>query len=294
MAVTSSNIKLEPCDVFLGKRHEGTATFVADSGGSLNNKYFTVLINGVSHYVWFNINAAGVDPAPAGMTELAEVAAATGATAATLATGAAAAINAAALGVTASAASGLLTIKHLAIGLGTIGAGNSGFTVAQTATGEKTDLGATSEIAVALEVAVAEITASQLGTQKLDEIFTGANATVSMSLMEMTVAKWAKIVGGFTGSNFTPAGGDEITGYGEFKNFKNASAYAMELVLKPTGSTDDLRNLHFWKAYPIPSSINFSGEEPQVMEVEFRCLRDETKDTKINLFAFGNAAQDLT
>lgn len=72
-------------------------TFAADSSGSLNSTYFT--FNSAADlkgfYVWFNINSAGVDPAPAGRTGIA-VAGATGATAATLATAAIAAINASA------------------------------------------------------------------------------------------------------------------------------------------------------------------------------------------------------
>lgn len=70
-------------------------TFAADSGGSLNSTYFNFGSAGDAHlyYVWFNINSAGVDPAPTGRTGIA-VAGATNATAATLATAAIAAINA--------------------------------------------------------------------------------------------------------------------------------------------------------------------------------------------------------
>lgn len=70
-------------------------TFAADSAGSLNSTYFTFGSAGDAHlyYVWFNINSAGVDPAPAGRTGIA-VAGATNASAATLATAAIAAVNA--------------------------------------------------------------------------------------------------------------------------------------------------------------------------------------------------------
>lgn len=70
-------------------------TFAADVSGSKNSTYFNFSSAGDAHlfYVWFNINAAGVDPAPAGRVGI-EVDGATGATAATLATAAIAAINA--------------------------------------------------------------------------------------------------------------------------------------------------------------------------------------------------------
>src|SRR5262249_43520699 len=96
-------------------------TFVGDSSGSLNSTYFTFNSAGdlYGFYVWFNINSAGVDPAPAGRTGI-EVDGATGASASTLATAAIAAINAnatAAAQLTASAgASGHIIITNKGYG----------------------------------------------------------------------------------------------------------------------------------------------------------------------------------
>lgn len=79
-------------------------TLAADSGGSLNSTFWTFNSAGdlYGYYVWYNINAAGVDPAPTGRTGI-EVAGATGATANTLATATRAAI-------TASAAASYVTV----------------------------------------------------------------------------------------------------------------------------------------------------------------------------------------
>ena len=69
-------------------------TTVADISGSLNSTYFTFGgPTGTMFYVWFNINSAGVDPAPPGLTGI-EVSAATNASADTLATDIKNAINA--------------------------------------------------------------------------------------------------------------------------------------------------------------------------------------------------------
>lgn len=70
-------------------------TYVADSGGSLNSTFYTFnsANNLQGFYVWFNINSAGVDPAPAGLHGIA-VAGATNAPANTLAAAARAAIAA--------------------------------------------------------------------------------------------------------------------------------------------------------------------------------------------------------
>lgn len=92
-------------------------TCAADTAGSRNNTYWVFYSAGNlrGFYVWFNINAAGTDPAVAGLTGI-EVAGATGATAATLATASIAAINAnttAAAYVFASAgASGHLILRQ--------------------------------------------------------------------------------------------------------------------------------------------------------------------------------------
>ncbi len=74
-------------------------TCAADTSGSRNNTYFVFYTAGNLHgyYVWFNINAAGTDPAVAGLTGI-EVAGATGATATTLAGAARTAIAASAAG----------------------------------------------------------------------------------------------------------------------------------------------------------------------------------------------------
>ncbi len=92
-------------------------TAAADTAGSKNSTWWKFYSAGdvYGFYVWYNINSAGVDPAPAGLTGI-EVDGATGATAATLATATIAAINASAtasLYVTASAgASGHLILTN--------------------------------------------------------------------------------------------------------------------------------------------------------------------------------------
>ncbi len=74
-------------------------TCAADTSGSRNNTYFTFYDAGNIHgyYVWFNINAAGSDPAVTGLTGI-EVAGATNATNSTLAGAARTAIAASAAG----------------------------------------------------------------------------------------------------------------------------------------------------------------------------------------------------
>lgn len=85
-------------------------TLVADSGGSLNSTFFTFNSAGDLYpfYVWYNINSAGVDPAPAGRIGI-QVAGATNATATTLATATRAAILANAQAASVVAVTGATT-----------------------------------------------------------------------------------------------------------------------------------------------------------------------------------------
>lgn len=86
-----------------------TVTTVADSAGSLNSTFFTFYTAGnvTGYYVWYNINSAGVDPAPAGFTAI-PVTGATGATANTLATATRAAINTATAAVATGATNAVI------------------------------------------------------------------------------------------------------------------------------------------------------------------------------------------
>lgn len=114
-----------------------TVTTVADVAGSLNNKYF--FLNepngGAGHYVWFNVNAAGVNPGPFGSRVGVEIALATGA----LDTEVATAIQVAVNPLTAYNATVLTTVASITnavAGLVTNAtAENSGFTIGFTQQG---------------------------------------------------------------------------------------------------------------------------------------------------------------
>ncbi len=104
-------------------------TVAADTAGNRNNTYFVFYTagNNRGYYVWFNINAAGVDPAVAGLTGI-EVDGATGATATTLGGAARAAISAssAAAYVTVSGATSHVILSQLNPGTLTAAANGAG------------------------------------------------------------------------------------------------------------------------------------------------------------------------
>ena len=204
-----------------------TITFVADSAGSLNNKYFLLSSGGSAthtHYVWFNINSAGADPALSGLTGI-SVAGATGASAATLADAAATAIDASA-DFAATDSSGVLTVTNSATG--------GAHDVADGPTGSTT---------------------------------------------------------GFTFA-VTTQGTGATSGWGNAKDFTAISSYAKKLRLHPVvaSATTHTRDITFFKAYPVPGSVVFSGENPLTAEVTFRVIPDMARADQNRLFAYGEGA----
>jgi len=91
-------------------------TVVADVAGSLNNKYFQLASGGsavVTHHVWFNVNGAGVNPAPG--TIAVPVAVATNATATVVAAAVAVALDGLAEFV-ATSLNNVVTVTNAATG----------------------------------------------------------------------------------------------------------------------------------------------------------------------------------
>ncbi len=89
LAVTTSD---PMTDGTTGREEDTDVTMRADSGGDLNSKHWLLDIPNQGYYVWYNINAAGVDPAIAGRIGI-EVAAATDAANTVVATATATAID---------------------------------------------------------------------------------------------------------------------------------------------------------------------------------------------------------
>ena len=92
----------------------------------------------------------------------------------------------------------------------------------------------------------------------------------------------------------TTEGASAVAGWGRSKDFTSTSSYTGKLVLHPVAlvSTDKTRDLIFWKAYPLPASINYSGENPLLAEVTFRIIPDCDRNDKYRLFAYGDVSAE--
>ncbi len=154
--------------------------------------------------------------------------------------------------------------------------------------------GTTGGVEVTFTEDLVDVTSDQTGSQIMDAIRSGNAVEISMTLSELTVSRWSQMFEDGGGGAHTPASGTEVVGYGSSKRFTAISTEAAVLTLKPTGSSDDLRNLRFHSAYPIPESVSYSGEDLSTMSVTFRCIPDTSLQSAIDLFVFGDGTQTLT
>ena len=298
---SESTILLSAADVSWGRRECYEIT-VGVAATALDGNYFTVdalssdFGSNVEYYVWFDLDAGSVDPAPAGKTAI-EVDVVTGDDAAAVA-GKLQAVLEAHADFRSSVSGAVVIMEGEFKGAVTNAAADvdTTFTITRNREGLGGDLGRTSGgVEVTMEAQSVQITADQTGALVLDEVFTGSSVSATMSLLEMTAERWDIVVGSVTGDSYTPSGGTQLTGYGENRLYSSFFSLGGELVLHPTrlAASDKSKDITLFKCAPKPASINFSGEEPQVMEVEFVALADRSVNDAINLMAFGDSSQDV-
>lgn len=117
-----------------------TVLCVADTAGSLNNKYWLLDSPSTDYFIWYNVNGAGVAPVVPGRTA-AVVALATGATAAQVATATRAVVDALAEFVAPAPGAATITITDAATGAAPDaangpGGSSPGFTITTTIQGQ--------------------------------------------------------------------------------------------------------------------------------------------------------------
>ena len=297
---STNEIKLEAVSVKWGREECRKVTFVDDSTGSLAAEYFdfnTVDESGVESlkYVWLD-NGASVDPAVAGKTGI-QVTYADDDLAATIAGLFVAALAAENVNVSQSGAEVIYENKD--IGSITLedksNATALSFEVLSVGIGG--DLGKTAEGGSTLsnETQSVELRSDQSGQIVLGEIYTGSTASVEMSLIEMTKERWETIIGGVTGDVFVPTGGTRLVGQGTSRLYQNLFNLGGKLILHPIrlASSDKTEDICFWKSAPKPSSVSFSGQDIQGMEVAFTAYNDSSKPEEVSLWSQGDYTQEL-
>jgi hypothetical protein len=300
MSSSTTNIRIEPADVTWEIEEQWCVTAVADSSGSLDATYFTLSSSGntaATHYVWIDVDNSSVDPAPAGLTGI-EVDIATDDTAATIATAVQTAVDANGSFQATVSDSVNVIISNVGAGVSSgaeDGAAATGFIFAQQQDGGSTYLGLLDgDIEVSFEETLFELTAHQTGVSKIADLRQGVSAEVSLTIKESDAEIYKAMITA-AGGSYTPSGGTELYGWGKSRQGSNTIIQARRLTLHPVRLADNVYtdDLCFWKAYPLPDSVTYSGENPRVLSVTFRCYLDTQQNDAIELFAFGDWTQEI-
>ena len=299
--VDPAEIKLEPMDAYFGDRNVDCITCVADSSKSLEDKYFlfeTTDFAGTitEYYAYYNAGTV-TDPAISGKTGVVITIVADD-SASAVATKTQAALDALTTmesAVGTGSDNSKFTIKQISMGAVTAaadGAAPTGFTFSNSRSGSKEFLGGTEDVEASFDQSLVDVKSSQTGDILLSQLVSSVSATVSFGLLELTAARWSSIVGSVMGANKTK-GSDVLTGVGKGSVGKNLLTAGKELLLKPVNSSNDDRNITFFRTAPAPSSVSFSGTEISTMSVDFNCYLNDDVDDDINLYAFGNSFNKL-
>ena len=293
--------QFEAAEARWGRQECRTWTTVADSSDSLDGTYLDLNLIGYDfaedqYYVWFNTSGgAATDPAISGKTGI-EVAVATDATAAVVAAAIVSAIDTANVPVFVSASSNVVTLTNQVQGAITAetDSGSTGFTLSVGTVGLSVELGATDgPIELALNTETSVIQSNQTGSLAGSEIYLGSSAEISMSLIEVTKARFDTLVGEVTGDSVTPSGGTKVAGFGESRLFQALDELGGQLILHPIrlADADKSSDVIFWSSAPLAESLNFDGTAPQALSVTFKAYLDRGQNTAINLFARGDWTQ---
>lgn len=291
----------EAASVAWGRENCVSVEFPATVTTLMAGEYFDINAMGsdysteTQYYAWLSDGVAA-DPAIAGKTGIA-ISFTDGDSGSDVAIVAQAALDAIA-NLNASVSGSVVTYENAFIGKISeeVRSNASSLTFVELQSSIGGDLGATLEgIELSISSTVGTLASNQTASYTLGEVVQGAEVSMSMSLAEMTSARWETIVGGVTGDVFTPSGGTRLVGMGESKLFQNLFDLGGKLILHPLSkeSSDRSEDVIFWRSSPKPESINYDGLNQQGMSVSFVAYLDRSKPKAINIFAQGDWTQEL-
>lgn len=259
--------------------------------------YWTLeLPDGTEYYVWYNLDAGSVDPAPAGKTGI-EVAVTTGDSASTIASAAQAAIDAV-TGFTATVSGASVTVNQDNVGQPANDPEDvdSDVVITIVRRGKDFDLGLLEgQPSPTNEVNTFDVTSHQTGTTVVSALQTGTTQEVEVVLQETTRSKLEEFYKLYGGS-FVPAGGTKVFGLGTGAIGSNVLVDAARLEFVPTSGVTDTEldyQYNFMLALPVPSSIEFNSEEIRRLTVNFRGFPDLTRDSRVDSVMIGDPNQDF-
>lgn len=293
MASSAVNIKIEPVNLDLSIEEQETLDFDGLAPADLDGKFLNMSTasDAILNYMWWDLDAGSADPNPGGRVSV-ETDIVTGDSASSIATKTQVIITALP-GYTATVSGTVVTVIRTDVGdvTDTVDV-DSNVLITKCQDGGSFDLGLLDgDVNPGFDEQLFDVTSHQTGTTPISALRQGNSSELTTILQETTTSTLKEFFSKLTGGTFTPGGGTELFGQGSSRQGENVFVQARRLVFKPVNATDDLGNLTFWKAYPIPSSLTFSGESPKLLEVTWRFFDDPQRDSTISLFAFGDQTQ---
>lgn len=260
----------------------------ADLGG----KYFVVYnASGTKYKVWFDVNNASTEPTVSGSTGI-SVELTGSETSAQIATAIDSAIEAVVAANYTGTISDSTTVKFVYDDTSKITAPEQGtagslLQLSRVQIGGSIDLGLLDgDVTFDPNVEVQDVTAHQTGAVVQAQLITSVGGTVSLTLKEYLPSRYRELFEAIGGKVATTS----VTGFGSAMVGKNLLATAKRLKLKPVGAADETETYTVWKAVPELGSITFSGENPNTLPLEFTAYIDDSKDTTVNVWAFGDVS----
>lgn len=290
---SANNIKINPVNVYWQIEASECWDFTGSTASGLGGKY-VLLSNaaGTDFYAWFDENNTDTDPAVAGRTAI-EVNYAAAASAATIAAAFNTAVGAA-TGFDSTVSGLVVTTKRTAVGSVTDSTIGNTTTVALTVVraGKNFDLGLLQgNVEPSVSPANLDIKAHQFGTTPLASLSQGfEKIEVKTVLLETDSAKLQEIYSIY-GGTYTPGGGTLVYGAGGAVIGRNILIDAGRLVMRPVNAVDNTTDMVIMLCVPVPESMSFSGENPQVLNVTWKGFLDTSVNSSVNAVAFGDVFQ---
>lgn len=302
MACNIQSRNLGPRNILLGKDQvQQFCIFTkADVASSLNNKFFVIHepVTQAKHYFWYNVAAAGTDPA---------VPNATGHVIAIAANATATAVASATQAVIDPLTWVVATVSGNEVECAMVDDGyayecrdaiadlsKTAFTFVVKKFGQlQVDLGGTEgDVTMSLEEQNYEGKTPQYGNFVQFEIRQGATLGVSFSLQDTSVESIRRVMN-FYGGTIVPDNGSAavLTGYGSANLFKSTDDVATQLILRPSslaGIPDASQDFTMPKAKLKLGELTFSAENLFVLPVEATAYLDTSDNAFVNFFSYGD------
>jgi hypothetical protein len=304
MSCDTQTFNLGVVGILLGKdRVQSTCIQCkADVSSSLNNKYIVMHepVTQTKHYFWFNVAAAGTDPAVPNSTGHA-VAISANATASAVASALNGVINPLSW-VNSTVSGDHIEAEMVAFGYAyearnaLDNADSPDFTITVSTFGStQEDLGSTNgDTSFTVEESNLEIKSPQTGDYILEEIRKGASVSASFELKNTAVASVRRALN-FYGSTIVTddVASETLSGYGSKNLFKSTSDVATQLIFRPLKFIEDANPSEDFTIHKCKlklGEITFSAENELVLPIEAVGYLDTSKSSFVNMFSYGDAA----